>query len=118
MLHHFAAVAVFLLAGLAVGIAALAVAWVVRPKRPTLLKLSTYECGLPTQGPTWVQFKSGYFLFALLFLVFDVETVFLYPWAVKFKALGLFAFLEMVVFIGILLLGWWYAWKEGAFEWK
>ncbi|MBC7335627.1 MAG: NADH-quinone oxidoreductase subunit A, partial [Clostridia bacterium] len=59
-----------------------------------------------------------YFLFALLFLVFDVETVFLYPWAVKFKALGLFAFLEMVVFIGILLLGWWYAWKEGAFEWK
>jgi len=118
MLHGFAAVAVFLLAGLAVGIAALFVAWLVRPKRPTPAKLSTYECGLVTQGPTWVQFKLGYFLYALLFLVFDVETVFLYPWAVKFKVLGLFAFLEMVIFIGILLLGWWYAWKEGAFEWK
>ncbi|MGB9887282.1 MAG: NADH-quinone oxidoreductase subunit A [Moorellales bacterium] len=105
------------MAGLSVSALALAIARAVRPKRPTRVKLSTYECGLPTQGPTWVQFRVGYFLYALLFLIFDVETVFLYPWAVKFRALGLFAFVEMLVFVGILLLGWWYAWKEGALEW-
>ncbi|MCR4419183.1 MAG: NADH-quinone oxidoreductase subunit A [Clostridia bacterium] len=118
MQQQFAAVGIFFLAGLFVSALALAVARAVRPKRPTPVKLSTYECGLPTQGPTWVQFKVGYFLYALLFLIFDVETVFLYPWAVKFRALGLFAFVEMLVFVGILLLGWWYAWKEGALKWE
>jgi len=120
MLHDFGATAVFFLGGLLIGMAALAVAWLVRPKPRKLSsdKLSTYECGVPTEGPTWVQFKVGYFLYALLFLVFEVETVFLYPWAVKFQVLGWFAFLEMFIFVGILLLGWWYALKEGAFEWR
>ncbi|MBU7005449.1 NADH-quinone oxidoreductase subunit A [Phosphitispora fastidiosa] len=87
------------------------------PKNPTPVKLQTYECGLETQGDTWVQFKISYFMYALVFVAFDVETVFLYPWAIKFQSLGLFAIVEMFVFIAILLVGFWYAWKEGALEW-
>ncbi len=92
--------------------------WFLAPKKPNAEKLTTYECGLDTQGKTWIQFKLNYFLYALIFVVFDVETVFLYPWAVRFQALGLFAFIEMIIFIGILVLGLWYAWKEGALEWN
>jgi len=111
---------IFLLGGAATAVAMLAVSWLVRPKPKGNLKgdkLSTYECGLETQGPTWIQFKVSYFLYALVFLLFDVETVFLYPWAVRFQALGLFAFIEMIIFIGILVIGLWYAWKEGALKW-
>jgi NADH-quinone oxidoreductase subunit A len=87
-------------------------------KRPTSQKLSTYECGVEPVGRAWVQFKASYFLYALVFVVFDVETVFLYPWAVQFRSLGLFAVVEMLVFMGILLIGLAYAWKKGALEWK
>jgi len=118
MLAQFTAVGVFTAVAVFFGAAALAVSWLIRPKKPSKEKLSTYECGLDTQGPTWVQFKVSYFLYALVFLLFDVETIFLYPWAVKFQALGLFAFVEMIIFIGILVIGLWYAWKEGALEWK
>ncbi|MBE3580701.1 MAG: NADH-quinone oxidoreductase subunit A [Thermoanaerobacteraceae bacterium] len=119
MLYQYVIVAVFLLGAIGVAVGAIAANWLVRPKRPaTGAKGETYECGLETQGPTWVQFKISYFLYALIFLLFDVETVFLYPWAVKFKVLGWFAFAEMIIFIGILVLGLWYAWKEGALEWR
>lgn len=118
MLQEFSTVGVFMISAFLFSIIVIAVAWVLRPKRPTPEKMSTYECGLETSGPTWVRFKISYFMYALVFLVFDVETVFLYPWAVKFQALGLFAFVEMVIFIGILVIGLWYAWKEGALEWK
>ncbi|EAX48050.1 NADH-ubiquinone/plastoquinone oxidoreductase, chain 3 [Thermosinus carboxydivorans Nor1] len=87
-------------------------------KKPTTEKLSTYECGLDTIGRTWIQFKSSYFLYALVFVVFDIETVFLYPWAVKYQQLGTYAFVEMFIFIAILVIGLWYAWKKGALEWK
>ncbi|ADG82883.1 NADH-ubiquinone/plastoquinone oxidoreductase chain 3 [Thermincola ferriacetica] len=87
------------------------------PKNPTPQKLLTYECGLDTQGETWVQFKISYFMYALIFIAFDVETIFLYPWAIKFQSLGLFAIVEMFIFIAILLVGFFYAWKEGALEW-
>lgn len=111
-------VAVFLLGAIGVAVAAIVANWFVRPKGVAAGdKQETYECGLQTQGPTWVQFKISYFLYALIFLLFDVETVFLYPWAVKFQVLGLFAFIEMLIFIAILVLGLWYAWKEGALEW-
>ena len=86
-------------------------------RNPTPAKLLTYECGLDTQGETWVQFKLSYFMYALIFVAFDVETIFLYPWAMKFQSLGLFAIVEMVIFIVILLVGFLYAWKEGALEW-
>ena len=91
---------------------------VVRVRRPTARKLSTYECGMDPVGDAWIQFNPRYYLFALLFVVFDVEAVFLYPWAVAYKALGLYAFVEMTIFIGILLVGYVYAWKKKAFEWK
>lgn len=116
-MEQYLAIGIFLLVALAFGIIVLLVAGIVRPKKPSPEKLSTYECGLETQGPTWVQFKISYFMYALVFLIFDVETIFLYPWAVAFQKLGLFAFVEMLIFIGILVIGLWYAWKEGALEW-
>ncbi len=87
-------------------------------RRPTHEKLLTYECGIDTIGRSWVQFKSSYFLYALAFVLFDVETAFLYPWAVVFRSMNAPAFLAMFVFMAILLLGLWYAWKKGALEWK
>jgi NADH-quinone oxidoreductase subunit A len=89
-----------------------------QPRHATAQKLSTCECGVEPVGRAWVQFKASYFLYALVFVVFDVETVFLYPWAVQFRSLGLFAVIEMMIFIGILLIGLAYAWKKGALEWK
>lgn len=118
MFGDFTVVGAFLLGGTIFAFMIIFMNWLVRPKKPSIEKEETYECGLDTQGPTWVQFKISYFMYALIFVVFDVETVFLYPWAVKFKTLGLFAFTEMIIFIGILLLGLWYAWKKGALEWK
>jgi len=117
MLKEFAAIGIFLVVAVGFGVITMATAWLVRPKKPNPLKETTYECGNDTKGETWIRFRSSYFLYALVFVVFDVETVFLYPWAVKFQALGLFAFVEMFIFIAILLLGLWYAWKEGALEW-
>jgi NADH:ubiquinone oxidoreductase subunit 3 (subunit A) len=109
---------IFLLGGIAFGFIVIITNWLVRPKRSNSEKEKTYECGLDTEGPTWVQFKISYFLYALLFVIFDIETIFLYPWAVAFKSVGLFAFFEMCIFIGILAVGLWYAWKKGALEWK
>ena len=77
----------------------------------------TYECGVPTQGRSWIQFNVGYYLFALLFLIFDVELVFLYPWAVVAKAEGWLALIQVVIFLFILFLGFLYAHKKGALKW-
>lgn len=76
-----------------------------------------YECGVPTEGNTWIQFNVGYYLFALIFLIFDVELVFMYPWAVAAKATGMFALIEIIIFMFILFLGLLYAWKKGALKW-
>ena len=81
-------------------------------------KLSTYECGSEPVGPPWVQFRIGYYVYALLFVVFDIETVFLYPWAAAFGRMGIFIVLEMLIFITILSAGLAYAWKEGALRWR
>ena len=89
----------------------------VRPRRPNPVKASPYESGMVTIGKTWVQFNIRYYLYALLFVIFDVETVFLYPWAVRFKQLGLFGLVEMIIFIAILLVGYIYAWRRKVFEW-
>ncbi|HMO31845.1 MAG TPA: NADH-quinone oxidoreductase subunit A [Lacibacter sp.] len=75
------------------------------------------ECGIPTQGPSWIQFNVGYYLFALIFLIFDVELVFLYPWAVVVKQVGWLALVEVVIFFFILFLGFLYAHKKGALKW-
>jgi NAD(P)H-quinone oxidoreductase subunit 3 len=90
----------------------------IRPKRPNPIKSATYECGVETEGDAWGQFNVRYYLFALLFVVFDVEAVFLYPWAVAFRQLGLFAFVEAVLFVAVLLVGYVYAWRRKALEWQ
>jgi len=76
-----------------------------------------YECGVPTQGPNWIRFNVGYYLFALIFLIFDVELVFLYPWAVVVKSVGWLALVEIVIFFFILFMGFLYAHKKGALKW-
>jgi NADH:ubiquinone oxidoreductase subunit 3 (subunit A) len=118
MIEGFGIVGIFLLGGFFFTVIVLAANWLVRPKKPNTEKETTYECGLDTQGQTWIQYKINYFLYALIFVVFDIETIFLYPWAVTFKSMGLFILVEMIVFIAIIALGLWYAWKKGALEWK
>lgn len=81
-------------------------------------KLEPYECGIPTTGKTWIQFNVGYYLFALIFLIFDVELVFLYPWAVVVKKVGILALIEIIIFFFILFLGFLYAHKKGALKWS
>ena len=82
------------------------------------VKLSTYECGMQTIGPTRMRMNIRYYLTAMLFLIFDIEIMFLYPWAVVTRSLGLFGFLEMLVFVLILFIGYVYVWKKGALEWE
>lgn len=87
------------------------------PHASSELKSSAYECGELPIGEPWVRFRVAYYVFAIIFVVFDVETVFLYPWAVIVRPLGLYGFAEMAVFVGVLLLGLIYAWRKGVLEW-
>jgi NADH:ubiquinone oxidoreductase subunit 3 (subunit A) len=91
--------------------------WVIRPYRFSEEKLTTYECGENPQGSAWIQFNIRYYVFALIFIVFDVEAVFLLPWAVVFKQLGFLAFAEGLVFVGILVVALVYVWRKGDLEW-
>jgi NADH-quinone oxidoreductase subunit A len=86
-------------------------------RKPTVEKLSPYECGIDPVGSAHERFSVKFYLIAMLFVIFDVEVVFLYPWAVAFKSLGLFGFIEMLIFIGILLVCYLYIWKRGGLEW-
>lgn len=110
-------VGLFFLVGLIIPVGAIGVALILGPKKPNPIKQTTYECGIETVGDSWVQFKAQYYIFALVFLVFDVETVFLFPWAVKLGQLGLFAVLEGIIFILILVAGLVYTWRKGMLEW-
>ena len=107
-----------LLTGAALVALALWIAGLISPRSFNAQKGEPYECGIPTRGESMSQFKVGYYLFAILFLMFDVETVFLFPWAVKMKALGVDGLISIAVFFGILVLGLVYAWRKGALEWK
>jgi len=90
----------------------------VAPKSFNPVKMEPYECGIPSEGPAWIQFNVGYYLFAIIFLVFDVETVFIFPWGVVMKELGMQAFIEILIFFFILGLGLLYAWRKGALKWQ
>jgi len=107
----------FFILGLTLVGGAIAFSSIVAPRSSKPGKFDPYECGIPTQGPTWIQFKVGYYLFAIIYLVFDVETVFLFPWGVTMKDIGMRAFIEIVIFFFILGLGLLYAWKKGALKW-
>jgi len=110
-------IGLFFIVGLIVPVGAITVAWILAPKKPNPIKQATYECGIETVGDSWVQFKAQYYIFALVFLVFDVETVFLFPWAVKLGELGMFAVVEGIIFILILIAGLVYTWRKGMLEW-
>jgi NADH-quinone oxidoreductase subunit A len=90
----------------------------IRPEKPDPVKSDTYECGVETEGDSWVQFNFRYYLVALIFVIFDVEVVFLYSWAVAFPDQLLIGFIEAMTFIAILVLGYVYAWRKHALEWR
>ncbi|MCW5852740.1 MAG: NADH-quinone oxidoreductase subunit A [Anaerolineae bacterium] len=121
MLAEWSFVGVFLVIALAFPPLGLVTAWLLRPKRPGPIKKSTYECGLETVGDTWVQFKVQYYIYALIFVIFDIEIAFLLPWAVAHMGLsaaqGILPLIEVVIFVGILVAGLMYAWRKGALEW-
>jgi NADH-quinone oxidoreductase subunit A len=118
MLSGYLPVAIFLGLILAFAAGSLAAAWIVRPSRPSASKSENYECGAQPIGEAWVQFPVGFYLVALIFLVFDTLAVFLFPWAVTMRALGLHGLLVMLGFVAILALAWIYAYREGLLEWK
>ncbi len=117
MLEKYSFLGIFLVFALSMPVIVLVMAYFLRPKRPTPIKESTYECGLEAVGDIWVQFKIQYYLYALVFLIFDVEVVLLYPWAVAYDQLNLFALVAMLVFLFILVSGLVYEWRKGALEW-
>ena len=108
----------FLIVSSLVPILALTASKLLRPKGGGPERKTTYESGMEPIGGAWIQFNIRYYMFALVFVVFDVETVFLYPWAVAFHQLGLLAFVEALIFIAILVVALVYAWRKGALEWK
>ncbi len=110
-------VVVFLVLAIIFAVIVLMINRILAPHKPHPEKCTTYECGLDTQGETWVQFRTSYFLYALAYLLFGVEAVFLYPWAMQFKSLGLLAHSMMFIFILVLVIGLAYDWKEGALKW-
>lgn len=108
---------IFMMIATAFGLGTLLVGSLFRPRRPYAEKLTPYESGNPPIGEPRMRFSIKFYIIAMLFVVFDVEVVFLYPWAVVFDKIGLFAYVEMMLFIFILLVGYIYAWKKDAFTW-
>ena len=114
----FTFIIVVILTAIVLVVAAMTIAKLLAPRSFNPQKGEPYECGIPTRGRSCMQFKVGYYLFAILFLMFDVETVFLFPWAVVVQALGVYGLFSILFFLVILVLGLAYAWKKGALEWK
>ena len=115
---QYMTLAAFLLIGAGFCGVVLVANWVLSPHKSYPEKFETYECGSEPVGAPWVQFRVGYYVYALLFVIFDIETAFLFPWAVSLNALPVYVLGEMVVFLVILALGLVYAWKEGALSWR
>ncbi len=111
-------VVIYLAFIVAFAVVSLGMAAILRPARPYAAKLENYECGTEPIGEAWVQFPVGFYLVALIFIVFDALAVFLFPWALSLRNLGLWAVGPMALFLAILSLGWLYAYKEGMHEWK
>jgi len=117
MLEPWIFIGLLLGAGMLLPGVAIVANWLLSPKKPNAIKQSTYECGIETVGETNVQLKGAYYIYALIFVVFDIEAVFLFPWAVAYKNMQLYMVLEGVLFILILAAGLIYAWRKGVLEW-
>ena len=115
---YFTLLIVVIITAIALVAVALGIANAISPRSFNPQKGEAYECGIPTRGKSWMQFKVGYYLFAILFLMFDVETVFLFPWAVVVQDLGVYGLISIFFFLVILVLGLAYAGRKGALEWK
>ncbi len=113
----FTPLLIFFIGGAAVVFAAIFFSRLLAPQNPNPVKNSTYECGEETVGPTWIRFNSRFYVVALIFLIFDVEVLFLFPWALNLRELGLFAWIDMAIFIVILVVGLAYVWGKGDLEW-
>ena len=118
MLAEYLPTLLFLIVATGIGVALLIVGTVLGPKRPTAEKLSPYECGFEPFEDARMQFDVRYYLIAILFIVFDLEIAFIFPWALVFRDLGVFGLIEMGVFLSLLLIGFVYVWKKGALEWE
>ena len=114
----FTFIIVVILTAIVLVVVAMTIAKLLAPRSFNPQKGEPYECGIPTRGQSWVQFKAGYYLFAILFLMFDIETVFLFPWAVVAGQVGVYALVSVGFFLVVLILGLAYAWRKGALEWK
>jgi NADH-quinone oxidoreductase subunit A len=117
MLERYVPILLFVLVAIGFAVFALIFAWLIRPSRYNKVKLEPYECGIEASSDARDRYSIRYYLIAMLFVIFDVETVFMFPWAVITKQLGLFGLVEMFVFLFILIVGYFYAWKQGALEW-
>lgn len=117
VIHNFLFIGLLLLAAIAFALAPLFLVFLVAPRKKSLAKSDIYECGVKTYGETWVRFRIQYYIYAIMFVVFDIETVFLYPWAVSYAGLGVFALVEMIIFLVILFIGLAYAWAKGVLKW-
>ena len=116
--YHYLFIGFFLIFALIFPVLPLVLARFVAPKKPSQTKNATYECGLESEGDSWIQFRVQYYIYALIFVIFDIEIIYIYPWAVAYRKLGLFAFVEMTLFIAILAVGLIYAWKKKLLEWE
>jgi len=116
-LTRYFPILLFIVVALVFGVAVLLLSYLVQPKYPELEKLSTYECGSEPFSDARMPFPVRYYIFAMLFVIFDIEVIFLYPWAVVFTKIELIGLIEMLVFIGLFLVAYVYAWRKGALEW-
>lgn len=116
--ERYLAVLIVIIISLLIGLAMFIVSKFLRPKRPYTEKLTPYECGISSVGDTWERFNVKFYIVAIAFVIFDVETVFLYPWAIVYKKIGFYALLEMYLFIFILLIGYFYALGKNIFNWR
>lgn len=117
MLTEFSHVFAFVILAVIFVAGGLVTSKILRPKNPNKFKLAPYECGEDPVGPAWVKFNVRYYIVALIFILFDVEILFLFPWALVFKKMGWFALIDMFVFLGILIVGYVYVWMKGELEW-
>jgi NADH-quinone oxidoreductase subunit A len=122
VLYNYIFVGLLLLVAIVFALAPVFIEFLVAPRKRTLSKGDAYECGVKTYGETWIRFRIQYYIYAIMFVVFDIETVFLFPWAVTYRELpttawGPFALYEMIVFLLILLVGLVYAWAKGVLKW-
>ena len=117
MLSDFGRILIFFILGGVFVAGGLITSRLLRPHRPNPEKLTSYECGEEPLGDSWIRFNIRFYVVALIFIIFDVEIVFLFPWAIVYQQLGLFAFIEMMIFLAILLVGFAYVWVKGDLDW-